>query len=238
MALCAATADVLLVLLIVQLPIGTRAGGFRQQDEGRYLETFGNLTAASYETPLPSGLSIACRARGRLPGPLQDCRLPAGNVSAAAAQAACGNATCRCVVGAGTTLVMDGSLVVPAMVVEGALHWSASDESPGVDSAAHGYRWLCAGYVIATDNGAIRIRAGDGQRAGAGAAIVYIMDNGAQHAVAGKRVIGAVYTTRSRPGMPALEVVGRALARTWSLLAQPLSAGQVWPPRRTAKRPF
>jgi hypothetical protein len=173
--------------------------------------------AASYETPLPATLAAACRAGPQAPAELTACPLPAGEVTAAEAQAACAAADCVCVVPAGTTLLLDGNLDVPALVIRGQLLW----EGGGTTAAP---RWLCAGYVVAEDSGRVQITAGADGLARSGA-VVFIKDNGAAHELVGRRAFGAVHGAASEPGLPLLELAGRPLARTWSLLGAPVEEG-------------
>ena len=207
----------LLAAAALALLPSVRAGGYTQGEEARYLTEWDALAAASYQTPLPDDLAAACRGGPQAPAELRDCVLPAGEVTAAEAQASCADAACLCVVPEGTTLRLDGTLKVPALKVLGALLW----EGGGVAAAP---RWLCAGYVVGEDNGSVQIIA-DGPELERSAAVVYVMDNGAAHAVVGKRAFGAVHTAASEPGMPLIELVGRPLLRTWSLLASTVQSG-------------
>ena len=53
---------------------------------------------------------------------------------------------------------------------------------------------------------------------------IYVKDNGAVHASLGARAVGAVGTLAGTG--PAVEIAGRPLRRTWSLLAEPLEPWQ------------
>eukprot|EP01051_Picozoa_sp_SAG22_P006119 SAG22_NODE_389_length_11276_cov_12.397244_7_plen_171_part_00 len=126
-----------------------------------------NWCSAAVAATTLRGLFRACRVQS-------DCVLPAGNVTAREAQAACAADSCICVVPEGTALLLDSNLDVPALVVRGSLLWAAGG---GTDVSAP--RWLCAGYVVAEDNGRIHIYAAAGELPRS-SAIVYIKDNGAQ----------------------------------------------------------
>jgi hypothetical protein len=54
-------------------------------------------------------------------------------------------------------------------------------------------------------------------------AFIYIKDNEARHVMAGYRALAGIHTPNiSRTGFPKLEIAGRLLPRTWSLLARPV----------------
>ena len=148
--------------------------------------------------------------------------LTAAQTTAAAAQAACTDAIC--VVPAGLTLTLDASLNVGALIVRGAVRWDdATQTAP--------QQWLCAGYVAVEPGGLFNLTVLNAE------AFVYIKDNSAYHPQLatqtcagggadgadgpcpplGARAFGGVGTT--------IEVAGRPLRRTWSLLAKPAAVG-------------
>jgi hypothetical protein len=209
-----------------------RSGGppYMQHFEANYLHNFEMMSAASYQTDLAAlgggeidAVGAACQSGEQAPATMTNCELPTGSVTAAEAQTVCSDAACRCVVPPGTSLLLDDSLVVSALVVRGELHWA--DQDAADSTAPPPPRWLCSGYIVAEGNGVIRVRA-TGSTASRAAAIVYIRDNGVAHEALGKRVLGAVHNSESTPGLPLLELAGRPLQRTWSLLAAPLAEGE------------
>ena len=182
--------------------------GFIQSDEQRYLDAWGTLTANSYSavaSEAPAALTAECAGKGSAyngqPANFATHELT-GDVSAAQAQAACGRDTV-CVVAAGATLRMETNLDVAALVVRGAIMWD--DASQTADD-----QWLCAGYVATEAGGVFNITVHEHR------AWVYVKDNSAYHANLTVRAFGGVKST--------IELSGRPLRRTWSLLAEPVSA--------------
>ena len=179
---------------------------FQQADEEAFRSSFPTLIADSYSAPLPAELHSACRGLGvPVSSPLDEIVAgTASTITAAEAGAVCGDDSV-CVIPSGSTLRMDGNLRVAALVVRGgAVEWT--DESQQADA-----QWLCAGYVAVTDGGTWRMNVT------ASRAFIYVMANRAVHATLGARAFGAVGGS--------LELSGRPLRRTWSLLAVAAAAG-------------
>lgn len=182
--------------------------GFTQGDEAAYLAAYDTLVADSYSATAaaPAPLTSQCANKGTAyNGAAVDFPTTTltGDVSAAQAQAQCGGGTV-CVVEAGATLRMETSLDVAALVVRGSLHWD--DASQSADD-----QWLCAGYVATEPGGSFNVTVH------ARRAWIYIKDNSARHANLTVRAFGGVQS--------AIELSGRPLRRTWSLLAEPAAAG-------------
>jgi hypothetical protein len=172
-------------------------------DWAAYAADFASLLAASYSQPLPSGMAN-CREQGAAAGNLPEIALPSGrSIGAAEAAATCGSAS-RCVVPAGSTLLMDSSLNLAALLVHGAVVWTdatqASDEM-----------WLCAGLIMVESGGSFNMSIA------AKRAYVYVKANGQTHPVIGRRAFGGY--------LSAISVAGKPLARTWSLLAEAAPVG-------------
>jgi hypothetical protein len=195
---------------------------YEQGDEAAFRADFQTLIADSYSAPLPAALRYQCRDLGvHASSPLTEAAAgTASTISAADASAACGEDT-ACVVPSGSTLLLDGSLKVAALVVRGTVVWT--DVSQPTDD-----QWLCAGYVAVEVGGAWSMNVT------AKRAIVYVMGaavlglehqtsrrmatytsgarartaNRAVHHVLGSRAFGA---TGGR-----LELSGRPLRRTTS----------------------
>uniref|UniRef100_A0A6V2VZF5 Uncharacterized protein n=1 Tax=Emiliania huxleyi TaxID=2903 RepID=A0A6V2VZF5_EMIHU len=71
-------------------------------------------------------------------------------------------------------------------------------------------QWLCAGYVAVEAGGALNMSlAGDGTRRG----VIFLKDNGRASPVFGARALGGLNGV--------IDIRGRPLRRTWSLLARP-----------------
>ena len=122
--------------------------GYEQGDEAAFRADFQTLIADSYSAPLPAALQSQCRDLGvHASSPLAEAVAgTASTISAADASAACGEDT-ACMVPSGTTLLLDGSLKVAALVVRGTVEWT--DASQPAEE-----QWLCAGYVAVEVGGA------------------------------------------------------------------------------------
>ena len=184
-------------------------GGFERGNEAKYLGAFDEIIRASYSAPLPIELSTACAGKGKS-GSFPEATLPPGTVSASQAQTVCGTNS-KCVVPPSTTLNVDSNLNVGALLVKGELVWSQSSTS----------QWICAGYIVAEGNGKVTIDmrfASDSN-----SAFVYMKNNGAKHWSIGARVFGGF--AEGSDDNPTIHVFGKEMARTWSLLASPVSEG-------------
>jgi hypothetical protein len=139
-----------------------------------------------------------------------------GIVTASEVSAQCGGDSV-CIVPSGTTLWMVGvnGLNVGALIVRGVLEWNDNESALG--GRGPPALFLCAGYVAVEGRGRfamdLQIKSG----------YVYIKDNGAVHAHLHSRAFGSVAT--STGDYPVVEISGRELARTWSLLSKPLFVG-------------
>ena len=137
-----------------------------------------------------------------------------GSVSASSVQSQCGTNTI-CVVPSGLTLVMDGNLNVGALIVRGVLSWTTgSQSSPD--------QYLCGGYVVVENNGSFDMNLDDGGNNEMG--WIYIKNNGAVHSSLRSRAFGSSARPDSNDN-PTMNIRGRNLARTWSLLSEPLVPG-------------
>jgi len=126
-------------------------------------------------------------------------------ITASEASSQC-SPTTICVLPVGLTLRMTSSLNVGALIVRGTLWWDTNTMEDG---------WLCAGYVAVEGDGHFYLNLSD---AGTTTAWIYLKDNGATHDILRTRAFGAVSGT--------VDIRGREMTRTWSLLARPLSTGE------------
>jgi hypothetical protein len=110
------------------------------------------------------------------------------------------------------TLIMDGNLNVPALIIRGRLMWN--DTTFDGDD-----QFLCAGYVAVEDNAEFLLDVAQKR------AWIYIRDNGAKHPTLGTRVLGAAGGTHEMPGTATVKIKGKTLTRSWSLLSHPLLTG-------------
>ena len=113
-----------------------------------------------------------------------------------------------CIIPYGTTLEITENLNVAALIVRGAVEWD--------DSTSPENTFVCAGYVAVEGNGLWNMNLQSKS------AWIYIKDNGAYHDMLRTRSFGGVATDE---GSPEVNIEGRKLERTWSLLAEPLSSG-------------
>ena len=139
-----------------------------------------------------------------------------GIVMASEVSAQCGGDSV-CIVPSGITVWMVGviGLNVGALIVRGVVEWNDNESAPGGRGAAA--LFLCAGYVAVEGRGRFTMDVRSKS------AYVYIKDNGAVHAHLRSRAFGGV--AMSTADYPVVEISGRELARTWSLLSKPLVVG-------------
>jgi hypothetical protein len=241
------------VVVAVLLLCGSRtSAAFKQEDEDEYLAAFDTLTSNSYSTPLSEALRNDCAEHGTA-GYTGDkvvvttgfCELPGcRTITSSHVQATCGTSS-LCVIASGTTVLMDSSLNLGALEIRGSLRWTDETQQ---DSDLH----LCSGFVHIVGSGKLTVQVqSDDKRA-----TLYVKANGAHLSNWGQRFIAASegatvillsFLSRSvfsfRPlslllppppppsfipllSMTKLVLAGREMARTWSLLSKPSSAGE------------
>ena len=227
-------------------------GAVHQGDQGRYLATFEQIMAASYSqvddtspenTGLhrpPAALLEQCKNRGKTTPPTQEItvrRLNHNNpiVSSSSVQQQCGTDTI-CIIPHAVTVQMDTNLNVGALIIRGGFDWTMNT-TPEDDPVL----FLCGGYIVVEHNGAFDMELDTTEHTG----WIYIKNNGASHPQLRSRAFGtykahqhrrleeleedhqdaATSHTTHPEETPTLILKGRTLARTWSLLAAPVSAG-------------
>ena len=204
---------------IVDIPKG---GGYLEEHEEYYLGSFEALIADSYSEMkvAPQSLKDACVHKPSITNPsnlpevilTSEANSEIATISAAEVTIQCGTASI-CVVPKGLILLMNGNLNVAALVLrEGTLQWDASTQSMKD-------QFLCAGYIaVEGSTGEFKLHlsnaAGADKRAW-----IYIKDNGAKHYALGTRAFGSIGSTTNKP---TLDLAGRPLRRTWTLLAESL----------------
>lgn len=109
-----------------------------------------------------------------------------------------------------TASLLTRALQVRTLTIEGSLHW---------DTAAAG-RTLAAGYVLVQGSGHLSV--GTAAEPMEERATIYLKHNGASHPALGERFLGG---NGGGDSSPTIEIHGRPLARTWSLLASDAPAG-------------
>lgn len=117
-----------------------------------------------------------------------------------------------CTISFGTTFRVDESINLGALIVQGSVEWTDETQlDPNV--------FLCAGYVAVEGHGKWEMDLQDKD------AFIYIKNNGATHGHLRTRAFGSFAMASS--DYPVIDINGRELVRTWSLLAVPLKQGQV-----------
>lgn len=115
-----------------------------------------------------------------------------------------------CVIPLGTTLQVTGNLNLGALIVRGIVEWSDSTQ-------LYPSAFVCAGYAVVEGLGKWDMTLQEKD------AYIYLKDNGAVHPTLRSRAFGSATTTDS--DYPVVEIAGRELNRTWSLLSNPIQAG-------------
>ena len=161
---------------------------------------------------LPSGLVPACANRGLSPNsdaPQEVEVSGGGTVTSSTVASQCGTDSV-CIIPLGTTFEVDGSIDLGALVVRGNVEWN-----DGQLFSADVY--LCAGYVAIEGQGQWNMDVQDKHAA------IYIKNNGYVHPNLRSRAFGSHAETAS--DYPTIDIRGRELVRTWSLLSEPLNGG-------------
>jgi hypothetical protein len=97
-----------------------------------------------------------------------------------------------------------------ALIVKGVVEWNNDTQD---DPSA----FLCAGYVAVEGHGKWDMDLQDKD------AFIYIKDNGAIHSSLRSRAFGSHASADS--DYPIIDINGRELVRTWSLLSEPIQTG-------------
>ena len=117
-----------------------------------------------------------------------------------------------CIVPSGISLHVTSSLNVGALIIRGSLEWTD-------DTQISSSTYICAGYIAVEGNGIWNMTISQHDRN----AWIYLKDNGAVHSSLRSRAFGGVIGNFN--DYPIINIRGRKLARTWSLLSQPLQSG-------------
>ena len=129
-----------------------------------------------------------------------------GYVNSSQISQQCGSSSV-CIIPLGVTYQVDSSINLGALVVEGSVEWTDDTQ---VDMRA----FLCTGYVSVEGQGKWTMDLQDKE------AFIYLKDNGATHSHLRTRAFGSY--AASSTDYPIIQINGRELLRTWSLLAEPL----------------
>jgi len=204
----------LLLLLTFQ------AKAFQQGSENEYLSNFDKIIASSYSAvddlsndhnPAPPDLIRNCKNSKNKPVSNIVVSSNSPFITASSVSIQCGTDSV-CIVPDGMTLEMDTDLNVGALIVRGSLVWK--DETQSNLS-----QYLCAGYIVMENSGSfiMNLQEKNGW--------IYIKDNGAVHPMLRTRAFGASGTHNSLTN-PSVDINGREMVRTWSLLSKPFLSGE------------
>ena len=133
-----------------------------------------------------------------------------GKVSVSDVKAVCDEASI-CIIPSGLELEIDDNLNVAALIVRGSVKWN--------DTKAPTDGFVCSGYVAIEDNGSWNMNLSS--KSG----WMFIKDNGAYHPKLRTRAFGS--TSSSSSFLPSVNIEGKKMERTWSLLSKPLSIGDI-----------
>jgi hypothetical protein len=166
------------------------------------------------EANVPDGLLSTCKSGNALGAiPSSEVFVEAGSngiVDSSAVAAQCGLDSI-CVIPAGVTFQIKHSLNLGALVVRGNVEWNDTTQ---VDPSA----FLCAGYVAVEGEGMWDMNLQTKR------AWIYVKDNGATHSHLRTRAFGT--SAVSEFDNPTIDIKGRELTRTWSLLSEPIAEGE------------
>lgn len=195
------------LLVLLSTVLGVAHAAYWQHDEGPYLANYDSIINDSYaEGDVESNQNLLRNCKGG-PLPTREISIQAP-ASIYASQLACGSNDI-CIIEAGVSLIMDTSLMVGAMILKGNLEWT--DTTQTTES-----QYLCGGYIVVEGQGNFKLQVGSKR------AWLYIRNNGAIHPGLRSRALGS---DARDGGDPYLEIQGRPLSRTWSLLSEPLEKG-------------
>ena len=132
-----------------------------------------------------------------------------GTIDSASLSNQCGLSSI-CVIPSGTRLIMDGNVNVGALIVRGTVEWNDTTQK-NISS------FLCAGYVAVESQGIWRMNLQEKY------GWIYIKNNGAVHPNLRERAFGGIALNSG--DNPIVDISGRELTRTWSLLSETLDEG-------------
>mmetsp|Transcript_43333 Transcript_43333/g.48510 ORF Transcript_43333/g.48510 Transcript_43333/m.48510 type:complete len:1556 (-) Transcript_43333:209-4876(-) len=211
-------------------------GAVSQGEQGLYLANFEKIMEASYSqvddltneniNQPPQELLDQCKDRGfnTINSNTREVTVNSSNgniVSASSVQNQCGTDTI-CLIPDGVTVQMDDNLYIGALIIRGNLEWNTATQSD------QNQLFLCGGYVVVENNGSFIMDLNDDLNTSdtkKQTAWIYIKNNGAVHPELRSRSLGTYHERYSTIDNPVLILKGRHLARTWSLLSEPLDVG-------------
>ena len=173
---------------------------------------FKKMQAATYsvaDNDLPIELDVCKNSNAPTPTQEITVQAPYGSVvDSSTVLDQCGNDSI-CIVPLGVTLQVNTNLNLGALIVQGELEWTDSTQ-------ANPSAFVCGGYIVVEGNGVwnMDLQTKNG--------IIYLKNNGAVHSKLRTRAFGS----HAEDGdYPQIDIKGRELRRTWSLLSVPIQAG-------------
>jgi len=173
--------------------------------------SFNSIQSATFaiaDRDLPAEVNV-CKNHRIRPTRLVTVQTSSGITDSATVSAQCGDDSV-CIIPIGKTLQVDTSLNLGALIVRGTVQWND-------DTQVNPSAFICAGYVAVEGQGKwdMDLQVKD--------AYIYIKDNGAVHHKLRTRAFGSYAS--SATDYPTIDINGRDLVRTWSLLSQPIRSG-------------
>jgi len=232
------------ILALIASLTFTRAQ-YSQGQEADYLARFDSINGASYaavddidaNANVPPTLLSTCKDTPLVTNPLlvevtlQEAVTPdeivnnsANTIKSSSVALQC-DASTVCTIPEGITLVMDVNLHVAALIVKGSVLWTDETqlsrvelteediENTDTNTNSNSGSFLCAGYVAVESPGSWLMNLQNKN------AWIYLTNNGMAHPFLRSRAFGGI-GDGSR-----VEVIGRDMARAWSLLSEPMLVG-------------
>ncbi len=191
------------LLKIIQLNVlllclvGKSFQGFGNKDEDLYMSSFNTLIKDSYSDKLPADLINTCKNKPTQSN-LQIKNITTSPITSAKVQELC-NTNTLCVIETSVVVTMSSNLNLAALIIKGTLNWNDQTQ-------VSNDQWLCAGY-IGMDKGELNMKLT--QKKG----YIYIKNNNVKSNDISYRALGSFNKGK-------INIIGRTLSRTWSLLAK------------------
>eukprot|EP00559_Dactyliosolen_fragilissimus_P007575 CAMPEP_0184856030 /NCGR_PEP_ID=MMETSP0580-20130426/1187_1 /TAXON_ID=1118495 /ORGANISM="Dactyliosolen fragilissimus" /LENGTH=1243 /DNA_ID=CAMNT_0027350795 /DNA_START=75 /DNA_END=3803 /DNA_ORIENTATION=- len=225
-----------LALFYILNYLGAEAA-FDQGSEIDYYAKYNEIVAASYSAvddldssvnpnAPPSSLIQNCKNGGQLPSPVPTVEISSPlfhTIKSSSLMAQCGSASI-CVIPEGITVEMNTDVNIGALIVRGSLKWTDETQNHSSSSSSStSSQYLCAGYIVMEGSGSFEMNLQQGS------GWIYLKNNDAVHPVLRSRAFGAYGTVlnglNSNSSNPRVDISGRDMVRTWSLLSDPLAVG-------------
>eukprot|EP00551_Chaetoceros_affinis_P006400 CAMPEP_0203682988 /NCGR_PEP_ID=MMETSP0090-20130426/47288_1 /ASSEMBLY_ACC=CAM_ASM_001088 /TAXON_ID=426623 /ORGANISM="Chaetoceros affinis, Strain CCMP159" /LENGTH=1506 /DNA_ID=CAMNT_0050552109 /DNA_START=94 /DNA_END=4614 /DNA_ORIENTATION=+ len=216
------------ILLYVSI-LSVADAAFNQAQEIDYLNNFNAIDGASYaavDDPEEAGASLLSECkRGNsnsavAPSVTVEVVPPTnsnGNiVTTEDVQSQC-DSTSNCIIPEGVLFTVTSSLNVGSLTIRGDLEWT-DDTTTSTTTQQQIDSYVCAGYIAVENNGSWFMKVEQST------AWIFLKDNGGVHTHLRSRAFGAVAMDENND-YPIIDIQGRELKRTWSLLSHPVSLG-------------